>query len=163
MSVRTSSIPYVKKQLATVTFPGALATAGVDPNPDGPVQVVYGNDAVPKYDREVVIVGDVPKPDEIQFWQLGGGNRRELYDIDVDLLIAWPGASAQDVTERAFTILGLLETTLVADPTIGLTGPGPGQLIHLEVQVAQPAIRTGPLDQATLAHLQWQVRVYARI
>lgn len=162
---KTSSIPNVKAAIVNRGGSGAfqtlLATAGEHPN-GGPIQVTYGDQGT-GYEDECVVVGDTVAPADQRWRALGGAEREEVYDLAVDIIVV-RDTDQQTATERAFVVLGLLETGLRA----AWSGTGTkfglaSSFKSITCEVATPHLNEAPLDGGYLAHIEWAVRVTARI
>ena len=117
-------------------FETQLATSGPD---GGQIEVVYG--PVRNYDRESVGIGDVTSPAEQVWALLGNSSREERYAINTTIVAGDPRhQTPRAQIDRAFVILGVLETWLRANVDLGLSG----SFTHIRTQVASVNVQQFP-------------------
>lgn len=104
----TSSIPRLKDALydALVALQASTLSG---------VQVTYG--VALNMQRETVVLGDVTPSDQEPVF-LGRNTRNEAYSLEVFVRVNRTGTDQKAVTERAFVVAGVVETTLRSDPTL---------------------------------------------
>lgn len=109
----TSSIPTFKAALQSAL----LALTGTGQSLDG-VQVAYGS-PMPNPRAEIIMLGDVTGNQAPVL--LGRQRRDEDYDLDVYVRVQRTTTDQKAVTERAFAIAAVVESTLRTDPTLTST------------------------------------------
>lgn len=143
-----STLPAVKAA-AVSALQAAAGLAGV--------QVTYGwpDDAK----REHVFIGGTSE--DTQEWSaIGARQREEIYGLEL-VIVAWkPGATQQAMTERAFVLLGVVETTLRNDPTLALAPAGVKSLV---VEIKPRSLTEGVWDDGRMALVDSVIAVTARI
>ena len=112
-----SSVPTVKAWLFTTLGTACTAATGIDllvryaqPGPFDPEDVVSVGACRNRTVSPFALVGGFDQPDSMI----------EDYDIDIEVDVARFGKDvAQQATERAYTLIGQIETAVRADPTAG--------------------------------------------
>jgi len=108
--VSNSSIPTLKNALHDALLALQSSTlAGV--------QVAYGFPG-PNPQAEFIWLGDVNPSEQAPVF-LGRQSRNEDYTLEIYVRVRQTRRDQQTVTERAFTIAGVIETLLRSDPTVG--------------------------------------------
>lgn len=116
-SIRTTSIPTVKAYL----FAQFQANITPNANPDYPLLVSYdlpGTNQPP----EMVVVSSVENRTTEPYQMIGSGASGwiyERYELSVIIAVFRGGDDAQDVYERAYAILGQVESIVRSDPSLG--------------------------------------------
>ena len=130
----TSAVPLLLDALVS-TFTTALATASLTA---GPIVVYDGPTTSRDPQGEFVVVGDngdvtddaEASRTEQQWAGIGGRSKDETGGITC-AVVCWSGDSEfKPLRDRAFVLLGLLETALRANPQLGVLGP-PG---HAQIE-----------------------------
>lgn len=143
----TSSIPTFKAALQTALVALQSSTlAGV--------QVAYGS-PMPSPQPELIMLADVQGNQSLV--TLGRQRRDEDYDLDVYVRVQRVTTDQKAVTERAFTIAGIVESSLRTDPTVGS--------VVREAKVTQMGVQEFASDdgQARIAVVDMSVNVINRI
>jgi hypothetical protein len=144
----TSTFPAVKAALVA-----ALATA------ETPLQVSYGHPGTKYLEDEAIVVGDSDDMDQ-EWGLLGARGRDEKYSIKLEILVFKAYPSQQEATERAFTILAAVETTLRSNINLGVAAR------RVEAQIAPRQLVEFFIDNKGVGWgsiLRCDVRVKARI
>lgn len=145
----TSRIPAVWKAVhdALVTALAAETT----------VKVKYGEPRPQQVSRETVYVG--PVENWSQSWpHLTGNARQEEFNLQISVLVANATAETfQTAVERAFVLLGTIETTLRSDADFGVPGVKFSDPIH------DGSVQPFWTDDGTAVLLTVAVGVTARI
>lgn len=141
----TSAQPGAKAQLLT-TLQAQDALSGV--------QITYGHPGKNLKD-EIIMLGNMKGQQDTV--GLGGGHRHETTQLDVIVEVVHKGWTQQQVTERAYVLMGHVEDAIRADQT--LSG-----VANIDAQV------TGPLALSEIftpdgwgANLTFNVQIRARI
>lgn len=119
MAIPLSTVPAVKKQLYAI-FTTAVATVPA-PAPDQAGMLVQYGEPGPYQPDDIVSVGDVKRnvtPHNI-VGTGGAGALNENYVVEYWVDVFRGGDQPEYVTERAYTILGALETAVRNDPSLG--------------------------------------------
>ena len=113
MSATRSTVPTVRAALVAL-LAARPALAGVQVEYTHPLEAI---------EDEAIFLGDSRGTAEIATIRAARKSRQESYTIDVWVEVNRDGPTAQDASERAWTLAGEVGDMLADDPSLGLTQP----------------------------------------
>jgi len=126
---RVSTIPAVLERLRDI-LTEASYPQGPDPSVIAPFVCIGhpGNEAT----REDIVIGDVVSLEN--FAAIGARSRDEKYDVNLDVIAAFPGQSQSEANARVFDLWGAVCRELRMSPTLGFgVSASQGQVISVQV------------------------------
>lgn len=132
-----------------------------DNDPVDAPQISWGDPV--SLERECVALLDIDSTEE--FAALGAQARDETYTLNVWVIVANPGATAREATERAYALFDVVAATVREFPVGKLqhgAGDGqPGTIRSIEISTASCAERL--FDSVRWSIIESKIRVKARI